>query len=336
MTKEEKVFETLFKRYSSIANSYAIPKTRWWVGHCPALMPEEGSELEPLQVILLEKMDGSNISLLFTPNQPMKIGKRSSWAETFQNLDRLLPEKYGVEMAIFQAQADGSGTQIRIYGEVFGTGVINRVYYGEKKVRFYDLEIDNTRLPMKEVIKWFAKNKVAHLLVPIIGVFPTLKEALKFNVENMTSRLFPLWPDGRMNLWEGVVIKTYDTVVLVNETENERGSVFSLKLKREAFKEHKGVKTKSEIPQTLLDLNASFVTYLNANRMQSIFSQEGAITEAREIGKFIVLIQDDAKVDFLENNPEVAKMNKMELRRVFNGGATLAKLLKNYMSEQTL
>ena len=74
-------------------------------------------------------------------------------------------------------------------------------------------------------------------------------------------------------------------------------------------------------------LKAEFLTYINENRLESVFSKYGVIEKPQQIGEYIRYMLEDAKEDFLKDN-DVSVLHKETLKEIFNAGHNIMKLLK--------
>jgi hypothetical protein len=70
--------------------------------------------------------------------------------------------------------------------------------------------------------------------------------------------------------------------------------------------------------------------YFNDNRLQDLFSKEGRISEMGEIGKFIKLMTQDVREDFLnDHKEEFILLNDKEKKKIMSSaGQNTVPLLK--------
>lgn len=99
---------------------------------------------------------------------------------------------------------------------------------------------------------------------------------------------------------KGVVIKPYNLYYV-----DHNGNPFIIKKVNQSFQENKPVKTVSTVSTDLQCAIDLFNTYLTENRVQSVFSKEGTPQSKAEIGNYLRLVLEDAKVDFLKDNLEL-------------------------------
>lgn len=307
------MMENLFKEYPDIENSYRSKH----IGKFLNIYPE----LETTRYVIQEKLHGCNIQLIFRKHQEMQVCSRKrilSVGESFNNIWTVLKE-YEAELSILNSYAQNY-TSLTLYGELFGPGINKGIDYGDKKqIRFFDLAID-TFLSPPDVLYTILNNlKLDYLLVPILGEVDGLQEALDFYCDRPTT-INPI----PMNTCEGIVIKPY------YKTYYNQEELFYLKKKNEKFLE----KERDPKPIRELDefdsLNEIFKTYITKNRLESVFSKEGEIEEDSKIGKYIKLMLDDAKEDFLKDH-SIENTNKAQQKRIFNVGNIIANMLKEYL-----
>ncbi len=96
------------------------------------------------------------------------------------------------------------------------------------------------------------------------------------------------------------------------------------------FKEHCAHDIDAYVRDFIDDLNDEFKLYITENRVISVFSKEGKMQNIKELSKYIVLVLNDAIEDFNKDHPEVKKIEKKELKRIYNVGKSLANLLIDY------
>lgn len=305
-----------FKKYSSIENSYQQKYLFKILVQHP--------ELQNIQYIVREKIDGSNIQLYFTPNQEMQVGKRSQFIgkdENFFDVWTVL-ERYRTEVQKLQEYADKHDVTIRLYGEIYGDGVQKRVHYGKvKSILFFDIEIAGNLLAQRSFENQMKLMSLDWLLAPKIGLYENLNDALAVDV-NFNTKL----SSEANNASEGIVIQPYNEVMYLFKSDER----FILKKKNEKFleKENKDHKAKEPVDGSLLSILTSFRGYINENRVLNVFSKHGEIKDISEMGKYIKLIMEDAKEDFLKEN-EIPILDDKAAKIVFNVGGEIARILRS-------
>lgn len=303
-----------FKRYSSIDNSYRTKEINYWKEHNPTLENET--------FILQEKIHGSNIQLVFSPNQEMQVGKRSALipkGENFYDVWNVLKSMTELTDAFAKLSNEQNQT-IHLYGEIFGQGVQKGVDYNVegKRILFFDMRIDGQMQPIKSLEDVFQQLGFSKYLVPVVAIVEGLSAAIDWKVDFPTM-LNPV--EG--NNAEGFVVKPY------NRTYTSlQGSIFYLKKKSEKFEERfASPKEKKELDPETLELADRFVGYINDNRLQGIFSKEGEISDINDFGKYMKWLMEDARVDFLKDNPDVELVK--DVWKI--GGKEATNLIRQYL-----
>jgi len=287
----------IFIEYPSIENHYREKHIEKWLNKFPQLLECE--------YILQEKLHGTNIQIIFNPNQSEKyvIASRNRCIpsdESFFGIREVLKEeKY---QAIFDFYSDLAGDinqVIRLYGELIGEGVQKGIDYGEKKLKIFDVSIDGV-FACPTIIERTFKHFYSFGLTEEAKVFSnigvkvsSLKEALEYDCEKETA-----FGNG---ICEGVVIKPISDEQENLYSDEFLGRVFYLKKKNEKFMEKPAKKKHSPESVEVFKMREIFKTYINENRLNSVFSKEGVITSEKDFGKYIKLTLMDAKEDFLKD-----------------------------------
>lgn len=307
-----------FKKYQSIENSYNAKH----ISNLP-------DSVKNAAFAVSEKLDGSNIQIVFNKDEAIRLGRREDFIgedESFNDIRHII-KNYDQQLAFFQNLADTSGREIRLYGEIYGEGINKRINYGKgKHIQIFDIEIDGKLWSVAGIYNLIQQNPVLFLefFVPQAMV-ANLTEALAIDVELLDEAT------GRP-LTEGIVIKPYGENYF-----DKRGNRLILKKKSKAFNDVEGSpipKAKKELPPLIIELNDLFVGHINENRMIDAFSKHGEIADVKEIGKFIKIILEDAKLDFLSAYGERLKeLEKPEDEKlVFNVGSKAAMLLQTHLA----
>ena len=129
---------TEFKKYPSLENHYQNKFIDYAMDHF-------GAEVVNQKFIAREKLDGSNIQLVFTPDEKMKVGRRTAYledGEKFNDIWNTL-EKYQNLISNYQAITDLSNTLI---GLIEDGAYIQR---GEKKFAIQNF---------KEAVDWLGNE----------------------------------------------------------------------------------------------------------------------------------------------------------------------------------
>ena len=313
----------MFQKYPSITNHYNTKDIYGWLRYHP--------ELAQQKYVIQEKIHGSNIQLIFTPNEDVVICSRN----------QVIPENdsfFGVREVVSQMAADLNKIQwcansyrhvIRVYAEFFGPGIQKGVEYGdEKRILIFDVEINGRWLSFYEFQTFMENYDVSHLMVPVLGFADSLEEALAFNVDINSTLL----ETDEVNIMEGGVIKPRYKVF-----RSPEGSTFYLKKKTDAFMEKKAVPRVHKDPAegmlpVVLEWRETFLGYIHDERLQSVFSKYGTINKHREIGQFIKHVMGDARETFIaEEDFNTKDFRKKELNYIFNCGKIISEMLMKYL-----
>lgn len=308
----------MFKKYNSIENHYR----QKYILNCLSQQP--GLETEKYSI--REKIDGANVQFLFKKDEKMKVGKRSSYleeGESFFDIWTVISDNEKV-LSRFQTFAD-EGFEIRVYGELYGPGVNGRVDYGPKKdIRFFDIELDGEIVPQHQFEEIMLLLDITDKIVPLIGYADNLTEALQATCDFDSKVL-----NKENNAAEGIVIKPFRRNYIMGN-----GSRFLLKKKSDNFKEKEtGTKSKKaeSLPEEVVGLMLEFRGYINKNRILGIFSKHGEIQSQKEIGKYIQLVVEDAREDFLKDRELPEGLDNKVQKKIFNVGGHVVNLLKEHL-----
>jgi Rnl2 family RNA ligase len=315
----------MFQKYCSITNHYNTKDIVYWFQYYP--------ELPNIKYVIQEKIHGSNLQLIFQPNQELRLASRNNligYDDGFYTAKTVIENEWEHGFKRIQIYANTENVKIRVYGEIFGPKVQKGVDYGSvRKFRIFDIEIDGRWLSGQEVEKFLLELQIISLMVPILGYFDSLEEAMAFDV-NFNTKLVDA-PEGT-NICEGGVIKPYEKVI-----RSPEGSTFYIKKKNDAFKEKQKAKpikdpTEGHTPEVVA-WRETFYQYLNDHRVQAVFSKHGEIQKSSQLGEYIRWTVQDAEETFLTEEADFDKsqFNKKEFKFITNGGKAVATLLKNYL-----
>ncbi len=282
-----------FKSYASITNvtnRIFIDKA---IEHNPFI--------SNMQYSVTEKIDGANIQILFNRDGSYKVGSRNKWLKDgekfFDIWGALERDKKMIDTFISYALTYGP---ITIYCELAGPSINRRINYGPTQKLFL-LDIIPRKAP---VILWGNLDFISmQVLPPLIGIYFSLEDALNVNCE-FNSKILNI-PN---NPAEGVVIKRYFK-------DNPWAPAWDFRLKKinPLFSEVKST-PKNLTPVQKTELQEKFINYITENRMLSVFSKEGPIEDVKSLTKYIGLIMDDAKADFMRDWPIKGISNGWEVQ----------------------
>lgn len=320
-----------FRKYNSITNHFEKSGLAKWLKIYPELYNE--------QYIIQEKIHGSNFSIWF---ENCDIGVDIKYANRTAFLD-ITDRFFDYQLALQNEKVEklinnivnkikkDNIKELVIFGELYGGRIQKGVYYSDQKhIKFFDMRIDDVYLPFKETEEFFKKMESEDLLVPKIAIVNSLDEALEF-VPEFNTLLSDKEFEGLDNICEGVVIKTYNKVFT-----NKDGSFFYIKNKNEKYWEKHTLKRPNQKDYTMCDtaneLKDIFQTYITENRLYSVFSKYGQIESVKEIGKYISLLTEDAKKDFLkEYEDKFNPLTDREKRNILKVSDIASKIVRNNM-----
>lgn len=305
-----------FKKYNSIENSYRQKFIHKFL---------DKIDVENTKFVALEKLDGANIQLVISPNSTMKVGKRTSFLEendSFFDIWNTL-KKYQGEIQALHNCVNSWGVTLRLYGEIYGPGINNRVDYGpEKQIAIFDIEKNDELMPFSEFYNFMSSLSLEHL-VPVTYTTGSLTDCLEFNVESLYNR-----PGG-----EGIVIRPRH-----QEIYNNHGERLIVKKKSNKFEDtrqdaiDKGAGRAEAKGNTLIDnLNIKFRGYITNNRVVDTFAKHGKITDMKQISDYIKLVLEDAKTDFIKDHPDLPQLDQKDEKKLYNAGNVVVMLLKQHL-----
>ncbi len=305
-----------FKKYPSIENHYQDKFIRRWIESIP--------ELPNVSYIVTEKIHGANFQIMIDEHG-IEFASRNrtlSPDEKFNDYQNVMKGCEELIEAFQRIATSYPPSKIRLYGEIFGDGIQKGVQYGEKQFRLFDVIVDNDILPPRRVMNFLLSKGLERFHVPIIGIFDSLEEALMVDTK-FNSRI----TNQEDNICEGVVIKPYDECYI-----DSNMSPFYIKKKNIEFLERKSTpRERTALPDTIVYAQEVFSDYITTQRIDNVFSKEGAIQDTTEMGRYIQLIMEDAKVDFLNDHSEMMEQfENGDDRKVYSkAGGQIAKLLKD-------
>lgn len=311
-----------FNKYKSIENSYNARYITGAVNRYP--------ELTTAKIQITEKLDGANIQLLFRPNQPMLVGKRTSWlneGDDFFDIWNTL-KKYQYYWDRIQEVVNIHKEELKFVGEIYGPGINGRVDYGqEKQIALFDFYQGGVRhYPI--IFKIFATvNGFKDLLAPELAVVDGIMEALKYETETMKRG---------ETIAEGVVLRGYH-----QNYDLGNGEILIIKKKNLAFAEveqqkHK-VKSLDKYQTDLLGKQLQFADYITESRLLSVISKLGELKDMKQMGEYIKALMEDATTDFIKDttDPDKTKYEEKDLKFITSSGNKKAALLcRNHIVNQ--
>lgn len=257
-----------------------------------------------------EKIHGANFSL-WCDGENIKAAKRSGFLtpnECFFDSNKII-EKYRENLL---SLANILNCQVTVFGEIFG-GRYNGVSNGpviQKGVDYapyneffvFDLMLDGVFLDFTSAIRTLR----AFNFIPAPILFSgSLKDCLEYEHEYNTKvpELLGLEPLEN-NICEGNIIRPTKNLFL------HGGARIILKKKNSKFSEKASVPRETipiVLPEELQPIVVNFTEYLNENRLNSVISKIGEVSN-KDFGKLQGLLIQDALEDF--NNEDYQKLDK--------------------------
>lgn len=287
-----------FRKYPTIADySHAAARSKITA----AVPPTE-------RWAVLEKVDGANLQLLFTPGGGYTVGRRGGWladGEVFFNVHDILA-RHDAELAALQQWADGHGQPLRVYCELYAPKILGRIPYGEGIV-ILDVMVhkpggNDELLSPDDAAAFLAELGISHLCVPRLAtldgwdaVASWVRDAFR---DGPRSALAPGGP-----VVEGVVLRP-----AAHNYPVWKGYAM-LKHKTAAFKEVANVAKSCPLQEKLR-------AYITPSRVASVVSKLGAPADKAAIGRvYIPALKADALSDFVADHPGLSGEDLAWLRR---------------------
>lgn len=308
----------LFKKFPSIENyiNVADDLDKGYIAHLEIQDRDNW--------IVTEKIDGSNIGL-YISRDDWKIASRNFFIEDDKELNNVLPyarkqlkELIEQSQHMLKEEASDDCEYVILFGEFYGLGIQNRIYYGmDKRFKFFHAVV-KMKSGVYSHCPWITLETTFHLfgledlLVPVVGRYKTFAEAVKHQNDFVSV----LTDDEHRSITEGVVIRPIYAPGFNEFTSSKQVIV---KSKNEKFKEQARVGVKKFADDSeYTKMRNEFLTYLTKNRMYSVFSKLGNPTAMKDIGKYMVAYKEDAIADFLKDYPDVLKMEEDEQKAITN------------------
>lgn len=282
----------MFKKYHSLENHYRLNT--------------DYLDMNML-VSVTEKIDGSNFSVNAL-NGEVRFASRNQLVDASWNqLGELVPQEIIHKLSKLSKY---SQSKINLYGEVFSSKISKRIPYGDTKVRFYCMSVDDEYYPDKQFMDFMSRFE-DNLVVP--HKVMTLREALATDVETLKTQY------AEDHIAEGIVIKPYE----VGEF-NDR--VPAIKKKSSKFQEKSKV---GKEPRKASPEQATFREYINENRVLSYISKAGKMESNKQMGEYIKAILNDAWEDYFDELTDEEKGAAGAARKKITGPA--GKIVANWL-----
>lgn len=322
-----------FVKYPSIENSYRDKYLRY--------MKEKYPDLERESFVLQEKVDGANFQTFITKDVVVHSKRNSvlNPGDKFYGWEEVVRSYGELYKLVQQGMISDNIETVRLYGELYGGGIQNRVAYSEtKNICYYDLCIKwpgecQERFVDARFFRSFMDGFSEKLKMPPISIrVPEhelsfgLKDALNVSLERDT-----LLSDGTIDgdkQIKGYVIKPWENVYL-----DGNGSPFRLKMKNEKFMDGGSPKKlPKELPEHIKAGRDVFSEYLNENRVKDYFSKNGEIQSDKQIGEYLSGITKDAISDLRKDWGGFDESSKDEQKQITRiAGNVLMPILRKYL-----
>lgn len=277
--------------------------------------------------VVTEKIDGANIGLYFTPEGEFGIARRNdllgngaSFYDVFNQVNTQLGDFVKAFKDYVRDLPDVK--QVILYGEYFGSRVMNRLYYGCKYgFRFFGMSSINQHGEIChesffDFTVHMADAGLEEYIVPVLGVYEKFDEACA-HANNAVTTLFS--DEKHKDIMEGVVIQPY-----YGQPVSDFGN-FRFKNKNEEFSEKSSTKAErvadTEDVKALKAMRENFKTYCGENRMYAVISKLGMPTSPKDTAKYLGAFVQDAWEDFVKDNPEVEGVSAGERKFISNIGS---------------
>lgn len=259
------------------------------------------------QWVVTEKVDGANLSF-WCDGETVRVASRTQFVDgTFYNCQRVI-NLY--EDGILAFCKRNGIKQLTVYGELFGDGIQNRVKYGEKDFRAFDVVVNGEILDVDEALR--VANLCGVSFVPTL-LYGSFGECLEYN-NTFRSTLTPDGHEGD-NFAEGVVIEPVIPAWFGN------GSRIYFKNKSTKFEEKgnkpKLSKEKESLSTQEVALLEELLAYNTESRVVSVISKIGNISN-KDFGKILGMTVQDILEDFEKDTGESPKKKVEENWKTFS------------------
>tara|TARA_R110002020_G_scaffold248845_2_gene462838 strand:- start:3770 stop:4780 length:1011 start_codon:yes stop_codon:yes gene_type:complete len=319
-----------FIKFPSIDNHYEQGSTSRWLKRFP--------DLALAKFIMTEKLDGANFQVIITADNITCCTRKRTLtiADAFFDYQRtiLVNRKDELDKLQKYVQETEGVENVYVYGEIFGQGVQKRIHYMDGKDFLpFEVRVNEKLISIKDAHTLFESVGINYheFWVPIVGFTDNLNEALLWNVTEVPTAIEGSVDNDLNRNIEGVVIAPFDEVYAFDNFQDDGDgnkifmgeSVFRLKKKCKEFNDKMKTKTKEVVIFEGSDefnrLNILWSGYFNENRLADLFSKEGPIETRKEIGKYIKLMGEDVRADFLKDHQDdFILLTDMEKKRIMS------------------
>ena len=237
---------------------------------------------QPGEFEITEKIDGANFSILIENGEVKFARRRGVLApdEKFYNYQQVISE-----LTDLIEYLKTLGDDVQLYGELYGKGIQNRIYYGEKQYfRWFMLRIGKF-VPLKEADKILAD--FLDLKVPVIETFAFNGSCQEF-VDLLFEKIRSLDLEGK----EGVVIKSREYPLCM-------------------IKYHTDLFSWKEPSRFNTDL-------INEERTKDLFAKYGEIKKFSQLEDYANYYLDDIKQDIDLTPKQEEKLRRAIMQELIN------------------
>lgn len=322
ITVEDK--KGLFLKYPSLINTYLRKDIKDILFYNPHFRKD--------LYVSYEKTDGTNFQVILTKDgvnygsRRHLLGENKDGVLMFKGVHTILDRYQEFFNTLIKEVIIDDKTndidKINLYSELFGSGIQQRINYGDDKfIRFFGMAFNGGELIEQGLfIDTMHEFGYADLLPPINGINLKLDEALAIPNDTPSA----LSPTG--DIREGNVIHPMGRSMMPN------GRYFILKDKNEKFKEQRCAKRYTEEELAKMEetdrIREIFIPYLTENRLDSAISKEVDAPTKETLGKFMKIVMNDAIEDMVTEHKELADIKDLK-KIVGKCGCHVARMILN-------
>lgn len=304
----------MFLRYHDIENWYREDK-------------EELAKLDNSKVQVSEKLDGSNRMIYLDPEKPIEIYTRNG--NITHDCDQFLPELEKIHRILMAPE------KLALYAELYGSTINKRIDYHDKvNLKIFDANwIENngtkgTKFSLAEIdalleathtslqtVHWYILENF-----DINRIEDQLNLAYKSN--ESSSGMIEGWVISYLKKSENGDNDGFDSVI---HTIKYKHKDFEDALRQAQVKVELTPEEKSALAY-VSQMRSIFEAYtINDNRIIDMISKVGLPKDQINPAKFVAMVIQDAKADFLKDHPIDSNLEKKYVKMIFNLGDKLYK-----------
>ena len=310
----------MFLRYHDIENWYREDK-------------EELAKLDNSKVQVSEKLDGSNRMIYLDPEKPIEIYTRNG--NITHDCDQFLPELEKIRRILMAPE------KLALYAELYGSTINKRIdYYDKVNLKIFDanwIENDGTRGTKFSLAEIDAMLKAVHTSIQTVHWY--LLENFDINRTEDQLNLAYKSNESSSGMIEGWVI-SYLKKSENGDNDGFDSVIHTIKYKHKDFEDAlRQAQVKVELtPEEksalayVSQMRSIFETYaINDNRIIDMISKVGLPKDQINPAKFVAMVIQDAKADFLKDYAIDEKLEKKYVKMIFNLGDKLYRRCITYL-----